>query len=406
MDSSIKLLLTINDSVKDIIMEIKILKELTYFINFDLHIYEEALQVIDDKIEIFNEAFTCGILQHRSISLSILNILNLKLNEIQSLFKKIKLWHTKITDKKFSKLFTFFTKKPSKIKNLLESKLNCILPYLYEIQDLEKNIFGSAIRIKQPVLQKAWMLVGSNQLNDSYLSKNLFCENLFMLLKSEGGGGELNRKDYWKEKIKIFVYELDGIACTDPDDKLSIAELNEIPQNMIHIKSVMDLLLQNNSNSTNNETAVVLFEQNANEIIKEIPINFNNLISVSHNNPITIPTCTGYGANWPSKLCCEFVIPNLSNDKCQLFSVKIICIAFDQKWGGTGHSQVRYQINEYKPKTAFSINVEKHPDNNYEIMISGDKVKVGDVIKIWACCPPWNGWEINVEKINVFSYYS
>lgn len=40
-------------------MDIKNLKKLNYFINFDLHIYEEALQVIDDKIQIFYEAFNC-----------------------------------------------------------------------------------------------------------------------------------------------------------------------------------------------------------------------------------------------------------------------------------------------------------------------------------------------------------
>jgi hypothetical protein len=488
MDSSVKLLLTINDSVKGILMELKLLKELKYFVKFDIHLYEEAIQTMSDKIDIFYEAFSSGILNHRAISLSILNILNLHFNEIQSMFKKIKNWHHKVSKKGIRPLFTLCINKPSKMKKLLQKNMDSITPHLYQIQELERTIFGTAIRIKQHILRKAWMLVGANQLNDSFLPKNLFCENLYMLLKTEGGG-ELKRKDFWKDKIRQFVDELDGSACTDIDNKLSIAELNEISDELINVESVMDLILnatkkpepcralmltnthidvsqndenddeienendnetdnenenenyflekskaknyflENNENENENENEndnnenendnsenknenekpnILMIEDKSElkEIIKEIDLNLIKQISVNNQDKIMIPKCQGYGANWPSKLCNEFIIPELPNERYQLFFVKIKCKAYDQMWGGTGHSQVRYQINDEMPKTGFSVNIQKNPDNDYEIKISGEKVKVGDKIKIWACCPPWAGWKIIIDQINAFVYYS
>jgi hypothetical protein len=432
MDSSVKLLLTINDGVKGILMELKCLKKIKYFIKFDMHLYEEALQVMNDKIDIFYEAFNSGILNHRAISLSILNIINLHLNEIQSTFIKIKKWNHKVSKKGVRKLFTLYINNPSKMKALLQKKMDSIIPHLYELQELERTIFGTAIRIKQKILRKAWMLVGGNQLNDSFLPKNLFCENLYMLLKSEGGG-ELKRKDFWKEKIKLFVDDLDGSACTEIDDKLSVAELNEIPDDLIYEYSVMELILNftkktepstalmltnlsdvnidvndNNDNNDNNEKEVLMIEDKSElkEVIKEIELNFDEQIFVNHRNKVMIPKCKGYGANWPSKLCIEFIIPELPDDRYQLFYVKIKLTSYDQKWGGTGHCQVRYQINNEMPIIGFSVNTEKNKENEYEIRISGENIKVGNIVKIWACCPPWSGWEIIVDKINAFVYYS
>jgi hypothetical protein len=40
-----------------------------------------------------------------------------------------------------------------------------------DVIELEKNILGSAIAIKHPLLQKAWIRCGYNQLNDSKFTR-------------------------------------------------------------------------------------------------------------------------------------------------------------------------------------------------------------------------------------------
>jgi hypothetical protein len=59
------------------------------------------------------------------------------------------------------------------------------------------------------------------------------------------------------------------------------------------------------------------------------------------------------------------------------------------------------------PLVAFSVcSVSTNIEDVYKFTIAGGSVIVGDVVRIWACCPPWKGWEIHVSDVQVVANYS
>jgi hypothetical protein len=138
------------------------------------------------------------------------------------------------------------------------------------------------------------------------------------------------------------------------------------------------------------------------DIVEELDIKFTSIM-IKNTQKIKIPYCEGYGCNWPSEMACEFDIPNGNNatiDKYEFHTMSFDCIATDQGWGGTGHTQVRVQINDQMPFTVFSIWMDKNEGNKYNFLVGSNIAKVGDHVKIWLCCPPWSGWKASLEKLN------
>ena len=145
------------------------------------------------------------------------------------------------------KLYIRF-KKPSTLKRRLYKHFKDIEELLPLVIDLKRTIFGSAQRIRHPIMRKAWMLAGENQLNDSSLPSNILQDNLYMLLDTELGEEVINKweiKDRFKNGIAYIVDDIDNRGTTRGDNNISIAELNDLPHVMY------DYLPKNQDNEFN-----------------------------------------------------------------------------------------------------------------------------------------------------------
>lgn len=361
--------------------------------------YAKSLHNMSVCVENLQSIKTRGLLNHRSISFSILEILALELGNLNSSMIKVKKWNNMRAGKKGCWKFVkkIFYDSPSKINNLLIESLDKIMPNLHLISELESSIFGSSIRIDNEILRDAWMMMGSNQLNDSSIDKNLLIENLYLLLKLEIG--DVKRPEYWKKKINTFVETLDG-NISSSDGFISVAELNEIPEKYKKYNKITDLLIDITSekpvlllkNTTSKEPEVLEKDE------KNLDIDFKPM-SIDYDWKLNVPHCEGYGSasDWKANVFAHFVVQE--NDNKQLLNVELTVKAIDQGWGGTGHCQIRYQVNENMPIVGCSINRENSPDSIYKFSIGGDKLKIGNNVKIWGFCPPWGGWKLNVSEI-------
>lgn len=388
--------------VKTFLAEYEMMNEVKRLCTEKVPTYAESLYNLGSSVENLLLIRSRGLLEHRAISFSMLNILALELSNLNKDMRKVQKWNNIRSKRgccKWAK--KFLQDSPSKINDLLINSLEKIMPNLYLIEELESSIFGTAIKIENKLLRDAWMMMGANQLNDSSINKNILIENIFLLLKKEIG--ELRQPMFWKKKVELFVDILDG-NISSADGQISVAELNEIPAKYRNYSKLSDLLIDMVDGDSN---PVLLLRNTGNNEEKEKKVEKNRISLDINYSPRKIdasygknvPKCDGYGSagDWKADIVGSFEVP-LCEDN-QLLNIELKVEATDQGWGGTGHSQVRYQVNEEKPMVGFSINRKVNDSGEYEIIIGGDKVRSGNIVKIWAFCPPWNGWEVNIVKI-------
>jgi hypothetical protein len=221
--------------------------------NNQFEIYENAVYSLERSICNLYKIFNYGIPIEHELKFELLNTIHLKLNKVVEILKKFTIWNKKISTSKYlslknllncEQLIFFITNPtPSKLLEKLENTFIEIDPLINELISLENNILGTAIRINHPILQKAWMMMGENQLNDTVIPKRILIDNLYSMLLKEQKGCIPNKK-YAMSKITDFVSKLDEIIISSPDDNISITELNEYPiteENSASVKKLIDI---------------------------------------------------------------------------------------------------------------------------------------------------------------------
>ena len=430
MDSITKTLSFIKDAVVFITTELSHIERMNQFISTNILTYEVAINNLLDTIQALNNPLYQQILSQATLC-SIISLVNSHVMSLKKLVVKMTKWNNNIKAGGFRKFRALIRDRPSVLSETLFLKLLEIKPLLFEISQIEKNTLGSGIRIRHPILRAAWVLSGSNQVNDSSIEKNIIVENFYTILKNEMGG-EIKKPETWKKAIQQLVDRIDGCAAGYPDEKISISELNEfvisedkttlrqilkeyIPSSSLTSEKLLLLECEKSSDAKDSlekgsdyssssekeiEKVEVSVEEKPDEEVVDIPISFNSQ-EVTHSNKVEIPACEGYGSNWPSIKLAEFVVPESSHSTLELDFVELDFVARDQGWGGTGHANIRYQINEKSIETAFSIDRNKSPDNKYKFTINYEKLSSGDTVKLWLSCPAWNGWKAKVDFMSV-----
>ena len=390
MDSCISAIGNIKSCIETIIEEINSFDAIQK-LNFEqLPVYANAMSALQISINKLHDVCVLEIPTKHLLKFAFIDLLQIEINNFKNTLEECKVWNDNATSDKCFYLFScthLILHPPTEIEKNLESVFEKIKPLLKELDELEKFIFGSAIEIKHPILQKAWMLVGANQLNDTFLPSDTIIQGLFFLLKKEENG-VLKKEDYCKKMIESFINFIDSSAGTPPDNKITLLELNQIEiteENKTSVKKLLGIQKQPDE-----------------EVTTEILTGFSAPIKVLNNHPVEIPQCEGYGANWPSIKACEFIISAENINNLDFFGIEFECNAGDQGWGGTGHDQVRFQVNDNMPQVAFSIWRDKVPDGNYKFNIGPDKVKLGDIVRIWLCSAPWSGWDARMNSCKAF----
>ena len=285
------------------------------------HTYEQSLINLDSAFKKLTEVFEedngrkthTELFKHKILSASIINTISLEfipthdfIIELGKIFNNNKHMDCKENLYYFLK---YSIQTPRRLKNKLETHIRKLTKILSQVVELNKHIFGTANRIEHPILRKAWMLVGENQINDSSISTNLFQENLFILLKYEidfdirskeneiifidksikdaikEDINKITQEEYknkhkkirkieveikkleeklinlhfiWKESIELVINKIDNSSTTEKDGYLSISELNQTPEDLLKyitaeefIKEYVNLIKNKNTDKKN-----------------------------------------------------------------------------------------------------------------------------------------------------------
>jgi len=294
------------------------------------------------------------------------------------------------------------------------------------LRDLRTRIFGSAIRIKHPVLRNAWLLLGENQLNDTSIKTNLIEDNFYQLLKVETKNKELN-KQKWKPRVHKLLKVIDESCLSVEDSRISIMEMKSLDQeymNYITIKKLLKIIDEEDEGDGEDEVQEGVHDEgeegqdpseNALAVVAvesilpvvhdpysvDLDVNFDGRKDmVGSKVSDRLSNSNGYGSDFPFINLCEFNLPELDTSSDYDSYITLDIKANDQGWGGTGHVQVRYQINDGECFHGFNVNRDNNLTGEYNINIPLDNtIQSSDKINLYLLCPTWGGWVASVSEI-------
>jgi hypothetical protein len=406
--------------IEIILCELQSIQSILEITNEQFPIYEGTIYSLQRSINNLYKIYSYGIPIEHELKFELLHTISIKLKKFSNILKKFSEWDTKIIRPKCLSIEQFFfflsNPSPSKILAKLEKTFVEIKPLIEDQIFLENKILGTAIRIKHPILQKAWMMIGENQLNDTDIPANIIIENLYAMYLKETNG-YIPDKDWVINQITEFINKIDGIASAEPDGKISITEINQYPvteENSQSVKLMINITERDITNINKNFSEENVHETLSSDKIEHysipseplyinIPIDFNGPIKINHlgTRIIREPFCVGYGADFNNLISCEFKVKSdlRPAEYYNLFGIDIECNSSDQGFGGTNQCHMRYQINDEKLVKCLQIDRNNFPDNIYRFSIPPENVAIDDTIKLWIFCPAWNGWSMSLNSI-------
>jgi len=423
--------------IEVVLCELQSIQSILEITNEQFPIYAGAIYSLQRSINNLSKIYSYGIPIEHELKFQLLNTIHVKLKKFSKILKNFSEWDAKIIQPKCISFeqFLFFlsNQSPSKILNKLEKTFIEIEPLINSQILLENKILGTAIRIKHPILQKAWLMMGENQLNESYMPENILIDNLFDMYKKEKNDYiPEGKKESICKKIGDFVKSLDGLAISPADGNISIIEMNQFKiteensisvNGLINIDDVINDVVVFNGGIVNSVVNGVIDidnkinngeekEQKEVELVpinSAIPIEFNGPVKINYNGNRTLlePYCVGYGADFNNINACEFVVglDLLPNDKYKLFGVDVECIAMDQGFGGTNQCHLRYQVNDNVSVKVFQVNRDQFKDNKYNFSIVPENIVLGDTVKLWIFCPGWSGWSMSLNSVKAVARF-
>lgn len=408
-------LTNIQKCIQNLLDELQSMKSLLEITSTKFPIYESIISSIQQSIDNIMKVNKYKIPIKHALKYDLLKILHMKLQDISGMLVIFKLWDKKMSIRKccsFEQIIFFIRNpKPSSILQQLETAFSDLEPVITKLIDLEKNILGTAISIEHPILQRAWLMVGGNQLNETTIPIHIMVEHLYLMYLSENNDFVSN-KDYIIKRITDFLKMFDGMASSVTDGKLSIVEMNFLKPSKFNSHSVSEMVNITDKDIFENMFPFCREEMEKDYVLEstalkvmniKIPIDLkeNMYISYAGRRNIKEPLCVGYGANFNNTNACQFIIsPDLlPNEQYRLFGIDVECNATDQGFGGTGQCHLRYQVNDEVTVKAFQVDRDLFPDNIYKFSIPPDNIKIGDTVTLWIFSPDWNGWSMHLNSV-------
>lgn len=127
---------------------------------------------------------------------------------------------------------------------------------------------------------------------------------------------------------------------------------------------------------------------------------------INYKHKVEMPKASGYGGDWPSTKLCTFRVPNTNYKNLEFEYLDILFEAGDQGWGGTGHDNIRYQIDDGEAIFGLFIDRVKSPDGRYKLTLNWEKVEPGTTITLWLVCAPFGGWSARVSSIKAIANFT
>ena len=409
--------------------EINSYDKLGEFFTEDFALYTTSIKEIHKVASIFDELNYSKLLEHRTVDFLIMTHIHNELKPHKEFFKFINVWFHR---NNCCYLLCCICSSSNRLPNIMEKmreNLECVKKQLITMNNLKRQVFGSSIRIEHPVFRQAWLLVGENQLNDTSIHQNVLSDNFYQLIKNIAGEDESDKKD-WENKIYALLQHIEDETVSERDSHISIIELNNLNYKFKKCKTVLDVLdiidIDEYIKSKEDESKEDELKEDElkedeplteDEPLKEEDVNieiepimpkkkeeiiqttFEDSVEINYNTQNSpLDNCEGYGSDFPAEKVCQFVIPDLEQ---KVICAEVEMIACDQNWGGTGHVQVRYKVNEGKHEHAFNVNRSSCPDNQYLFNIKGTELSSKDRVELFILCPKWGGWSASVSSVNV-----
>jgi hypothetical protein len=409
-------LTNIQGCIQKLLDELQSMKSLLEITSTKFPIYESIISSIQQSIDNIIKVNKYKIPNKHALKYDLIKILHMKLEDISGMLIMFKTWNTKMGIRNccsFEKfVFLIRNPRPSSILQQLETAFSDLEPLITKLIDLEKNILGTAISIEHPILQKAWLMVGGNQLNETTIPIHIMVEHLYLMYSIENNDFVTN-KDYIIKRITDFLKLFDGMASSVADGNLSIVEMNFLKPTTFNSHSVSEMVNITDKDIFENMFPFCREEMEKDYVLEstalkvmniKIPIDLkeNMYISYAGRRNIKEPLCVGYGADFNNTNACQFIIsPDLlPNEHYRLFGIDVECNATDQGFGGTGQCHLRYQINDKVTVKAFQVDRDLFPDNIYKFSIPPDNIKIGDTVTLWIFSPGWNGWSMHLKSVH------
>tara|TARA_B110000879_G_scaffold209629_1_gene297826 strand:+ start:1106 stop:2686 length:1581 start_codon:yes stop_codon:yes gene_type:complete len=235
-----------SDIIKGLKYQINETVEIKQLMHKSLPTFLKALNRMNRTLEMLSYVFQRNsphneLFKHKLLKFSQIETIVIKLEPMDTLLRilrELKDSENLTLKEKLKKYYELFFeyRTPSTLHMRMKKYFKIIEEALPVVIELNRTIFGSALRIKQPLLRKAWMLAGENQLNDSSLPINIVQDNLYMLLKLEIDENTINKKhkkEMYKNIISQITDDIDNRGATKGDGNISLAELNDLPDEVM-----------------------------------------------------------------------------------------------------------------------------------------------------------------------------
>ena len=270
--SDLKGLFAVAAQIKTIIdEEIEANHKLEKTVHTDLKAYSDSIYQfgkVTSDLDGLNDDLD-DIIEYHSINFVIIRNIQLDLDKHHQYLKEFIAWNNQGTFKYAVAACCSKDQRAVMKTKKLKKYITQLNDNLIILRDLRNRIFGSALRIKHPVLCNAWLLLGENQLNDTSITTNLIEDNLYQLLKVETKNKELNKLK-WRPRVHKLLKFIDESCLSNGDARISIMEMNSLDKeymNYVNIKKLLKIIdeaVEDESSEENDSN-----EDNSDEIALE-----------------------------------------------------------------------------------------------------------------------------------------
>jgi hypothetical protein len=247
MDSILSTLKSIKECIVLIKEEIDIFENMKE-IKINLSEYLKSIIKIDESITNIKELFYPKVPSQHSLRMELIHHIEININNINKMLIDCKEWYNLVNNWKCCsiscwKMMTL--DKPSVIEERMKHSFEGVGLLLEKLINLEKDIMGSAINIVNPIMRKVWVRsLGTDEINNSHINGNILAETLYAMLKEEEHIIKYKfEKEYINKQLIIkFIKYLDSLSGFEPNNNISINEINQYKTTNSNCNSVRALL--------------------------------------------------------------------------------------------------------------------------------------------------------------------
>ena len=240
--STLSVLSTTKDAVIWVMDQLNTFEDAEVLCVIEVPVYKDALNRCTSSIDTLYRAFSEYYDPRHELVIAKIKILQIHIKALTETVQKLIAWHQtyKEYDETTCRCMMSCMKKvayvavtlPRDLLNELNERKLALLPIVNELLNVERDTVGSAMTVTHPVLRKAWMMCGRNDIEESRVAITVLADNVLQLLFHEMNENidSLSKLEYELYSGRVLAF-LKGLDCAlqkhgEPDGYLTTHELN------------------------------------------------------------------------------------------------------------------------------------------------------------------------------------